>query len=94
MADPALGQLLPEPYQPVPKQPGGIGHIVTDPTQTVGEKNGMFAPGCSHSINSYDIKQASVGGVPKKLAVCPMCGYVQAILPVAQFDSDAFTFIA
>lgn len=94
MADPVLGQLLPEPYQPTPKQPGGIGHIVTDPTQTVGEKNGMFAPGCSHSINSYDIKQASVGGVPMKLACCPMCGWVQAILSVPAFDRDAFTFIA
>lgn len=94
MADPVLGQLLPEPYQPAPKQPGGIGHIVTDPSQTVGEKNGMFAPGCGHSINSYNIQQSSVGGVAKKLATCPLCGWVQAILPVAQFDADPFTFIA
>lgn len=115
-SSPVLGQLLPEPYQPTPKQPGGIGTPVTDPAQKVDEKTGMFAPGCGHFINSYNIQQMTVyvasGAfgvglfgtglfgvgtlVPtaKKVATCPMCGYVQQILDVDTFDKDAFTFVA
>jgi hypothetical protein len=113
---PVLGQLLPEPFQPTPKQPGGVGTPVTDPIQQVDEKTGMFAPGCGHYINSYDIKQMSVDQVvagfgrgrfgsgpfgagqtkpvAMKVACCPVCGYVQQILPVADFDGNPFTFIA
>lgn len=93
MADPVLGQLLPEPYQPFPKQPGGIGTPVTDPTQKVDERTGMFVAGCNHWFNSFNIQQGSVGGVAMKLACCPVCGYLQQILPVVTFDSDPFTFI-
>lgn len=115
-SSPVLGQLLPEPYQPTPSQPGGIGTPVTDPTQKVDEHTGMFAPGCGHSINSYDIKQMAVNvpsgaygvgfygtgaygtgvtvSTPMKVACCPVCGWVQAILPIQTFDSDPFTFIA
>gem|GEM_PF-4346599 len=54
----------------------------------------MFFAGCGHSFASYNIQQGSVGGVAKKVATCPLCGYVQAILSVSQFDADSFTFIA
>lgn len=94
MADPVLGQLLPEPYQPKPSQPGGVGTPVVDPVQQPGEQTGMFFAGCGHSFASYNIQQGSVGGVAKKVATCPLCGYVQAILSVSQFDADSFTFIA
>ena len=94
MAEPVVGDLLPEPYQPKPKQPGGPGTPVTDPTQTVGEHVGMFMPGCSHSINSYNIQQTTIDGIQQILACCPMCGWVQRILPATTFDADPFTFIA
>jgi hypothetical protein len=94
MADPVLGQLLYEPYQPKPYQPGGIGTPVLDPVQQVDEKTGMFVAGCGHWFNSYNIQQDSIEGVAMKLACCPLCGYVQRILSVAQFDADPFTFIA
>jgi len=115
-SSPVVGQLIPEPYQPTPKQPGGPGTPVTDPTQKVDEKTGMFSPGCGHSINSYDIKQLSVDqtvtgygvgnygtgpygvsqtkSVAMKAAVCPVCGWIQQILPVADFDNSPWTFIA
>jgi hypothetical protein len=113
--DPVLGQLLPEPYQPFPKQPGGIGTPVTDPVQKPDEKTGMFTAGCGHWFNNYNIQQSSIASgsapygsgnygdngygvsgsrVAVKLACCPLCGYVQQILPVATFDNDPFTFIA
>lgn len=94
MADPQIGQLFPEDYQPFPKQPGGQGTPVTDPVQQVDEKCGMFTGGCGHWFNSWCIRQGSVGGVPMKLTCCPLCGYLQAILPVAKFDGDPFTYIA
>jgi hypothetical protein len=94
MSVPLIGQLFPEPYQPTPKQPGGIGTPVTDPLQTVYEKTGMFFGGCGHSFNSWVIQQTSVGGVPQKLATCPLCGYCQQVLTVSAFDNNPFTFIA
>ncbi len=118
MADIVVGDLLPEPYQPPPYQPGGPGTPVLDPQQKVDEKTGMFTAGCGHWFNNYNIQQATIGGgiVPSKygagkygvdfygamrtvgsamkIATCPLCGYVQQILPVATFDADPFVFIA
>lgn len=118
MSDPVIGQLLPEAYQPFPKQPGGIGTPVTDPTQRVDERTGMFTAGCQHWFNNYNMQQVAIGagvatttygsqtygkdfygerrtpGSAQKLACCPMCGYIQQILPVAKFDADPFVFIA
>jgi hypothetical protein len=118
MADPVIGQLLPEPYQPPPYQPGGPGTPVLDPVQTPDSKTGMFTTGCGHWFNCYCIRQDSTGsgtalskygagpygkdfygemrtpGTAKKIACCPMCGYVAQILTVEAFDSNPFTFIA
>lgn len=88
MADPILGELLPVPYLPSSSQPGGPGTIVTDPTQTVQEKNGFYYPGCGHSVNSYDVSRSAVGGVPSAIVKCPVCGYVEQIYtPYTIFDN-------
>jgi hypothetical protein len=88
MANPILGALYPAPYLPKSKQPGGPGTPVVDPTQTVEEKNGYYYPGCGHSVNSYDVQQTSVNGIPSKLVTCPICGFLQAIItPASDFDN-------
>lgn len=88
MADPVIGELLPVLYLPKSDQPGGIGTVVTDPTQTVEEQNGLYHPGCGHSVNSYDVSRAAVGGITSAIVKCPICGYVEAIFtPASLFDN-------
>ena len=88
MADPFLGELLPVPYVPTPSQPGGPGTVVTDPVQNIQELNGYYHPGCGHSVNSYDVARAAVGGIPSAIVKCPICGYVEKIFtPYTLFDN-------
>lgn len=91
MADPVAGQLLTLPYEPTFSQPGGVGTAVV-PAITVGQKTGMFFPGCGHSIRSWDIRQQSIGGVTQKLVCCPECGYVQKFLSLSDFSKQEIIF--
>lgn len=84
----AVGDLIPIPYLPKPSQPGGPGTPITDPVQTVYEKNGFYYPGCGHSINSYDVVREAVDGIPSAIARCPICGWVEIIFtPASLFDN-------
>ncbi len=95
MADPVVGELRPVSYGLICAQPGGVGTPVTDPTNSVGEINGKFFPGCGHSINHWDIEQVVEGGTAKKLIKCPQCGYVQSIKPLSVVnDNDGGIIIA
>ncbi len=90
MADPVQGTLLPvtsEDFQPVCTQ--DVNGVVIDLTQTVGERNGKFFPGCGHSINSWEIRFAAVAGVKKALIVCPLCRYIQSIRDPADVENEA-----
>lgn len=91
MADPVVGELYRPPgtFRQPCIQPGGVGTPVTDPTQTVEERTGKFAPACGHSINSWDIFRAAVGGVPSALITCPLCWYIQSIVtPFTLLDDE------
>ena len=89
--DPVVGQLLSLPYYAQCSQPGGIGTPAL-PSPTVGQMVGMFFPGCGHSIRSWDIRQASITGVPTKLICCPVCGFIQAFKTIDQFTKDEIIF--
>lgn len=60
-------------------QQGGPGGIV-DPQQTIGQKNGQYLWGCSHSINSAEyVFCQDASGAPKAAVRCPQCGWVATI---------------
>ena len=85
-----IGQLLPLPYLPPFSQPGGIG-TPTFPQQAENERQGMFFPGCGHSIMEYDVRCGKVDGqpsAPSAIVCCPLCGYVQDIITPYQAFLD------
>lgn len=85
-----VGQLLPgDGAYPTPLQPGGIGTPVTMPTQTDGEKSGLWVAGCQHWFNHWDVHSAQIGGVQTALVCCPLCLYVQRLVsPYAAIHQD------
>lgn len=92
MSQVVIGQLLQKPYLPQFTQPGGIGTPVV-PQQEENNNQGMFQPGCGHSIMEYDVRCMEVDGepeAPSAVVCCPLCGYVQTIItPFSEFlDMD------
>ena len=91
MANPVVGELFipPGSFRAPCIQAGGVGTPVTDPTQTVEERTGKFAPACGHSINGWDIQRAAIAGVSSALITCPLCGYIQDIVtPFTLLDGE------
>jgi hypothetical protein len=97
MADPVIGQQIPNtPQQREYTQPGGIG-TPTFPQQTTDEMNGRYYPGCGHSITAYDVRQQGIGDPPvsSALACCPLCGFLQTIVtPYSDFINSDTIFLA
>lgn len=52
------------------------------------QSTGQFFPGCGHSINSWNVQNVSVGGVPMKAITCPLCGYLQNTMTEAEFYAE------
>jgi hypothetical protein len=87
-----IGELVPSvvgSYPPA-EQPGGIGTVVTDPTQQPDEMTGLWFFGCGHSFVHMDIRIQAQNGCPVALVRCPVCGYVQRIIsPASELHSEA-----
>lgn len=90
-----IGTPVTDPTQPPiqselegqPPQPPAV-----DPTPRA-EKNGLYYPGCGHSIMEWEVVRASVGGVPSALICCPICRYIQQIFtPYTLLDAIPYIF--
>ena len=89
-----IGQCLGNAEYPPVVQPV-IGQPPTAPVQSKGggplysplpdEETGKFSFGCAHWANHIDVRRQAVNCTPSILLTCPVCGWLQRTMTVADF---------